>query len=189
MKNDNQNIPITLQEAIDSVDYAIEIQLIGAKYDLMINKIGDLETETHKVLTGMTHSDQFVARLESVLELDKDTVRLIARDVDEKILKPIQKNLKEPELIPHRDDILKEIEDPVTDVQKIESIPVPHKETSEPPKEIVPIKKEEPLTTNLIEDKINNIVHLPQQTVDNSKPQKLPENSTPRVDPYRESVL
>lgn len=93
--NAYRNLPQILKEAIFSVDTTQAIQDIGTKYKLTVEKSSDLMNETILVMLGLTHPNQFIANLAERLEIDKETARQIAEEINSKIFFPIRETLKQ----------------------------------------------------------------------------------------------
>lgn len=116
-----KKLPEDLKDAIFSVDSADITRNIGEKNKLTIDKIGELASETGRVMLGITHPNDFISNLADRLETDKEKARAIANDINEQIFKPVRDSLRKihnireegtdvQHSVLHREDILKEIE-------------------------------------------------------------------------------
>lgn len=115
-------LPKDLKDAIFSVDSAGIIQETGKKYNLMVDKIGELADETGLVMLGLTHPKDFISNLVRRLEIDAATARKIADEINTRVFKKVRDSLKKlhgindekpqkkEEPHPSRDEIVKEIE-------------------------------------------------------------------------------
>lgn len=115
-------LPKDVQDAIFSVDSAEIIQAISKKYNLAIDKMGELADETGLVMLGLTHPNNYISNLTQRLNTDKETTRKIAEEINSQIFVKIRESLKKiysindltvvsPKTeIPEREQILKEIE-------------------------------------------------------------------------------
>jgi hypothetical protein len=165
-------LPKDLQDAIFSVDSAERIQSIGKKYNLAIDKTGELADETGLVMLGLTHPNNFISNLAQRLKIDKESARKIGEEINNQIFAEIRESLKkvhgmsevskaaEGETRPEeREEILKEIEkeEPISSAGKVPEI----------------IKG----TTSPFEAKTKEIVRMPPV-----------EKRYPDGDPYREPI-
>ncbi len=116
-------LPEDLKDAIFNVDSAEIIQAIGKKYNLPIDKTGELADETGLVLLGLTHPDNYIFNLAQRLNTDKETAGKIAEEINNQIFAKVRESLKkihgaisapQPEVAAKesvvKDEILKEIE-------------------------------------------------------------------------------
>jgi len=87
-------LPPELRDAIFSEDITSAIMAIGKKYGLAIDKIGELHSETNHVILGASHPKDFISNLEKRLEVDKETARKIAHEVNQQIFARIRESLK-----------------------------------------------------------------------------------------------
>ncbi|HDO23727.1 MAG TPA: hypothetical protein ENG99_00745 [bacterium] len=89
-----QKLPEDLKDAILSVDSANVIQQVGKKYNLMIDKIGELADETGMVMFGVTPPKDFISNLSRRLGGDRETARKIAEDINKQIFAKVRESLK-----------------------------------------------------------------------------------------------
>ena len=94
LKEKYQNLPQDLRDAIFSVDSANVIRQTGGKYNLMIDKIGELADETGMVMLGATHPKEFIPNLENRLGVSKATARKIAEEINSQIFAKVRESLK-----------------------------------------------------------------------------------------------
>lgn len=118
-----EKLPEDLREAIFSVDSTEAIHVAGQKYNLTVDKIGELADETGLVMLGLTHPKDFIANLAKRLNADKETARKIADEINTQIFSKVRESLKKihgetSDVFPPtsdvkaREEILKEIEKP-----------------------------------------------------------------------------
>ncbi len=94
LKEKYQALPEDLKDAIFSVDSANIIQSVGKKYNLTIDKIGELADETGLVMLGLTHPKDFIPNLSQRLAVDRETARKIAEGVNAQIFAKVRESLK-----------------------------------------------------------------------------------------------
>lgn len=113
-----ENLPEDLKEAIFSAGMAGTVKIIGDKYKLYVDKIGELENETGMVMLGLTHPKDFVSNLAQRLGVDKETAKKIAEEVNAQIFVKVRESLKKIHKLEEekqveeikKEDIKKEIE-------------------------------------------------------------------------------
>jgi len=89
-----QKLPEDLKDAIFSEENTTVLLAIGKKYNLPIDKIGELSTATNYIILGAIKPGEYIAELAKRLEVDKEVARKIAHDVNEKIFSKIRESLK-----------------------------------------------------------------------------------------------
>jgi len=94
LKEIYQKLPEDLKEAIFSVKSAEVIQAVGKKYNLAVDKTGELADETGLVMLGLTHPRDFISNLAQRLGVDKETARKIAEEVNTQIFATVRESLK-----------------------------------------------------------------------------------------------
>lgn len=113
-----KKLPEDLRNAIFSVEMTEAVKKIGEKYQLAIDKIGALGNETGMVMLGVTHSRDFIVNLGNRLNVDKETARKIADEINTQIFSKVRESLKkihggeEVKEGVEKEEILKEIEKP-----------------------------------------------------------------------------
>ncbi len=90
-----ESLPEDLKWAIMAVKVDDKIIEIGQMRSLNVEQMGQLSLETHMVMFGFVHPDQFEASLKGSLKLPDDKTRELVNDVNEKILKSIRGKLME----------------------------------------------------------------------------------------------
>ena len=190
-----KNLPNDLKTVFFSAKKDETIESIGRKYNLAIDKIGDLANEAGMVMLGVTHPNDFIGNLADRLEIDKEKARAIAQEINEQIFKKVRDSLRKihnmreeedqtkgrPSFNEGRpfvkEDILKEIE---KDHTKENLVPDIMKGDTNPFEE----KMKEGVLLAPVEEK-----HYRE---DSAKTALLPEPEKPKkyqgIDPYREPV-
>lgn len=130
-----QKLPQDLKDVYFSIDSANVLQAIGKKYNLAIDKIGELADETGFVMLGLTKPKDYIANLTSRLGVSSDVSRQIADEINQQIFAKVRESLKkihgiegeqakpEAKEAPSKEDIIKEIEGKEIAEQKPEPAP------------------------------------------------------------------
>lgn len=87
IKNKFEKLPEDLKWAIIGAKIDEKLMQIGSAQGLNIRQIGQLSLETHAVMMGFVHPDQFASSIKASLGLDEERVRLITASVNERIIK------------------------------------------------------------------------------------------------------
>ncbi|MCE9643812.1 hypothetical protein K8Q93_00995 [Candidatus Parcubacteria bacterium] len=118
LKENFDKLPKLVQDAILGADVSEAVQAIGKKRALLLDQVGNLETEVMLLLVGLADSEEFPDNLEKNLGVDSFVAQDIVTDVNELILEPIKARMiedtteAEDEGIITRDSLLREIENP-----------------------------------------------------------------------------
>jgi hypothetical protein len=88
-----KQLPPDVRNLIYSADMTNIIRAIGDTYQLHIDQIGRLESETSFLMLGFTEQKDFVRVLSERIPTDADTARRIASDVHDKLLIKIRESL------------------------------------------------------------------------------------------------
>lgn len=189
LKEIYKKLPGDLKDAIFSVDSAKIIQETGKKYGLTIDKIGELADETGLVMLGLSAPSQFIPNLAVRLNVNKETARKIAADINTQIFAKVRESLKKVHGI----------------AQTTEGVGAP----PPPPPPILPIKEEtdiHPAKIEILKELENDSDEkIPDILKGASAPEPLPDPFSAKtkewvfrlppeqkryegVDPYRESV-
>jgi hypothetical protein len=89
-----EQLPEDLKEAIFGAEVTGIVNSIGKKFNLHIDKIGELANETGMVMLGVTRPKEFVPNLSDRLEVDTETARKIAQDINSQIFMKVRESLK-----------------------------------------------------------------------------------------------
>src|SRR3989344_9663936 len=87
-------LPPELKDAIFSNANAEKMADIGNKYDLLIDKVGEMTNETGLLMLGVTHPNEFVGNLAERLLVDRQTASKIADDINREIFAPVREHLR-----------------------------------------------------------------------------------------------
>lgn len=106
----------TLENFIGSREMYDQIEIIGQKYNLHIDQVGELGSEVVLILQGESKGDDFVDHVAERLEIDKVMAEKIVMDVNENIILPIKRKIREDgsettHPLETPEEILKHIED------------------------------------------------------------------------------
>lgn len=179
-----EKLPQEVRDAIFSVDSATTIQNVARNYKLTVDKMGELADETGLVMLGITHPRDYISNLSSRLEVDKETAKKIAEEINTQIFSKIRESLKgihniqEPEL-PQTPFTAPVISKP-PEIPKTEQAEVPLSPKVEIIKEI---EKEE------VKEEIKEFHRAPMQESNHTAGPQIPEGKQyPQGDPYRESI-
>jgi len=88
-----EGLPEDLRWAIMAANVDEKITQIGKDYNLTVEQMGQLSLETHMVMFGFVHPDQFEASVKGSLQLPDDKNKKIVNEINEKILKDIREKL------------------------------------------------------------------------------------------------
>lgn len=190
-----KELPPDVNEAIGSVNYIDTLLDIEKRYRLHLDQADALGNEIFKLMLGLTSPQQFIDAIVSAVKIPRETAKLIATEVNEKIFRPVRESLmqihkaKEAETsvssapiadvatptipaveIPERHDISDNAKNKMEET-------FPEKETKRAP---------EPMP-NIMESKLTEPFSLPVSS--QSSPAVSPPQKTDTApDPYREAV-
>lgn len=88
-----QNLPQDVKEAIGSVEYIQTLSEIEKKYHLHLDQADKLSREIYELMLGITHPQEFVAKVARSLAVPAETAKQIAEEVNTKIFRPIRVSL------------------------------------------------------------------------------------------------
>ena len=88
-----EGLPEDLRWAIMAANVDEKITQIGKDNNLTVEQMGQLSLETHMVMFGFVHPDQFEASVKGSLQLPDEKNKKIVNEINEKILKDIRENL------------------------------------------------------------------------------------------------
>lgn len=84
-----------MQDLVNSPLVYEKITNIGEKYDLNIDKIGELDAETRDVLSGVTPAGDYVKNITDRLEISRDTAQQIADEVGTEVFTNLRTAMRE----------------------------------------------------------------------------------------------
>src|SRR3989344_2529500 len=89
-----KQLPATIEEAIFSASAEKALEEIREKHNLQIDQLGILADETRLVMLGLTHPKNFINNLAERLNLDGETAKNIAQEINQRIFYKIREELK-----------------------------------------------------------------------------------------------
>lgn len=175
-----KQLPPAVEEAIFSVNAEKTLEEIGKKHKLQIDRLGILANETRLVMLGLTHPKDFIDNLAKRLELDIETAKNIAQEINRRIFHEIREELKKMHNI-----------NPLKALQSTDENPPQAKKFR-----IQDLKKEKPAEKPKIQAtpfeyklKSEEAVRAPLEEIKISTEQKSPDKNYPTGDPYREPLI
>ena len=106
------SLPQDIQQAITSETVSGNLEILGQKYSLRVDKIGDLIDEVGMVMLGFKKSSDFIGSLSKRLEIDRETAESLAVDIDNDVFKKIRESLRNVQFGSEHVDTPEEHEDP-----------------------------------------------------------------------------
>ena len=88
-----ESLPDDLKIALTSEEVDASIQSVAKKHFLHIDQTGELADETGLVMLGLTKTDEYISNLKERLGVPQQKASEIAKDIDEKVLRPIKASL------------------------------------------------------------------------------------------------
>jgi hypothetical protein len=216
IKDHFAELPQEVRSAITAPDLLQKMRAIGDKYNLLLDKQGDLQRSILFVMLGLIPSREFVPSISSGLNVNTEVANNIAKDVNEQILAPIRTYLREWEERAEQDEAAEETTELGKDGQNsdfqsiggftVEPSPMTARQQSEEttienkPDLIKSIENPEPApksfvasnkigTDPLVDHLLTTPVTVPPQIIErpvNGASQTAPKSSGP--DPYREAT-
>ncbi len=206
-----KKLPEDLKDAISSSDSANTIQIIGKKYSLGIDKVGELADEVGLVMLGLTAPKDFIPNLAKRIGGDKENLRKIAEEVNTQIFKRVRGSLKEihqmgsatADLQPAAADLRPVKPTPAQPVKEEASDEMNNEATKDEKKEEDAIPKifegnstpepisgsdAEPLPGPFEAKTGEGVFRMPAEESKQEEPEKNPEMPYSGDDPYREPI-
>ncbi len=87
-------LPADIKALVYSADMGAVIHSIGQKYQLHVDQIGALESETAAVMIGLTEPSEFVQELVDALSVEQPKAEAIAQDINNELFIKIRESLK-----------------------------------------------------------------------------------------------
>lgn len=173
-----------LDKLLQSNTFVDEIIKIGEKFDLHIDQVGGLDTETREVLLGTKKKEDFAKNIMEHIEVSENIANDLVKEVNDTIFLKIRELLQQVDSEPTTSDpetpeeILKHIEDGGLELPAPAPEPIPTPTpTPEPTPTSIPVS--EPEAKPELTD------HLLQNTVASPHIETKKKYS---VDPYREPI-
>lgn len=88
-----KELPPDVNEAIGSVDYIDTLMSMEKKYRLHIDQADALGNEIYKLMLGLIPPQEFIGQIETSAHIPRETAKLIAAEVNEKIFRPVRESL------------------------------------------------------------------------------------------------
>lgn len=88
------SLPKEVQEAVAKSGWKEKLYEIAKKYKLNIEQMGILEDETVKTLVNITHPEQYEEKLSSKINISKEDIANLIKDVNESIFQKIREGEK-----------------------------------------------------------------------------------------------
>lgn len=168
-----KGLPQDVKDVVFSADVEDEVEQIGKKYELHIDQMGELMEEVELVMLGITHYSNFIPNIRERLGIsDKEKIRNIADEVNEKLFRKIRESLRKI----HGD------EDKAPIDKKPQAVGTDYKSGVNDKNQSGEKATEE---KDLMEDKLGGVHSTPKE----ESSYEMEEKDTPKaVDPYREPI-
>lgn len=166
-------LPEDVKEAMSSVNTVNIMMEMKTKYDLHIDQLGELSAEVGMLMLGAIHPQEFIGKVEAGLRIPRETAKLIAAEVNEKIFRPVRDSLIQ----------IHKMKKPESESPATVSAPMPSGEGEIP--EAQSMKGDTKNTTRTPFPERT----LPKETTGSTPPEPiiLPKNNGV-ADPYREKI-
>ena len=92
-----EKLPKDLQEAVASASITESIELIGKKYELHVDQIGELIDLVGMIMFGLIPSGQFIKNFSSNSGVKTDIARSIAEDINSEIFSKLKTTMRTAE--------------------------------------------------------------------------------------------
>lgn len=173
-----KQLPATIEEAIFGVNAEKTLEEIGKKHKLQIDRLGILANETRLVMLGLTHPKDFINNLAERLELNEETAKNIAQEINQRIFHEIREELKKMHYISETVNSGFSAKSKLTPGWKIQDLR----------KEKLTEKLKIPATPFEYKLKSEEAVRAPLEEIKIQTEQKSPDKKYPAIDPYREPI-
>lgn len=119
------SLPEDMKRVISDESVAYDLEQLGVKYGLRVDKIDTFIEEVSFIMLGFKKTNEFIKSLTKELDIDRETAESIAIDVDTEVFKKIRESLQtvqygdttthdkgheDPVPSPARDSLLQDIE-------------------------------------------------------------------------------
>lgn len=88
-----QTLPQDVRDAYYSVEYEKTLEDIAKKYKLHLDQADALSNETYRLMLSLTHPPEFIGNISRRLNVPSETAKMIAGEINERILRPIRASL------------------------------------------------------------------------------------------------
>lgn len=89
-----QRLPPKIREAMFAESTTEKVFEIAKKYDLLVDKTGEMASEIGLLMLGVTHPNDFTNNLAERMKISKDEARKIADDINASIFAPVREHLR-----------------------------------------------------------------------------------------------
>ncbi len=89
-----ESLPADIKEFVYGTDMTNILHSIGAKHQLHIDQIGELEGEAADVMTGFSQPEEFISNLKESLNIDDAKAQAIAKDINDQLFSKIRESMK-----------------------------------------------------------------------------------------------
>src|SRR3989344_1692947 len=90
-----KKLPQEGRDVIGSDELSEAIQIIGKKYSLHIDQLGELGNQINYRLLGLISREEFLKNLKQEVKLDNSQISTLATDVENEVFQKIRKSLQE----------------------------------------------------------------------------------------------
>lgn len=171
-----KGLPPDVNEAIGSVDYIDTLMGMEKKYRLHIDQADALGNEIYKLMLGLIPPQEFIGQIETNARIPRETAKLIAAEVNEKIFRPVRESLMQIHKMKEgieEDAATAAVSDvPAGEIPEEQKIKDNAKNEME---ETQPVRSAPAETKNIAENKL-------------TEPFSLSKKTDAAPDPYRETV-
>jgi len=98
------NMPRGVQEAIGKSNWKEKLYEISKRYKINIEQMGILEETTSKVISNEIHPDKYESELSSEINIAREDISNMVRDVNENILKKIKVIMETQSETPNKEE-------------------------------------------------------------------------------------
>lgn len=171
-------LPEDVKEAMTAVNTVNILTAMKSKYNLHIDQLGELSGEVGLLMVGAVRPQEFIGKIEASLHIPRETAKLIATEVNEKIFRPVRESLMQI----HK----------MNDAKEAVGEKAPAMETTMPSAEISQIHSIKDNMKNKTEETFPEKTKIPEikTTADNKLTEPFSEpKKTSAPDPYRESPI
>ena len=185
IQNKFEKLPEDLRWAIMGAKIDEKLVQIGQNFNLNIRQLGQLSLETHAVMLGFMHPDDFESSILKSLGLDEEKTKLIANTVFDKIIKDVRDRLIEYRggMKPEHEIKEKVLPKEIFEKEKTENNnPIATQEIPEK-------KEEEKVISKVISNKLLNTVKANSTENTHILTETKPNDTLKqerKIDPYRE---
>ncbi len=182
IQNKFEKLPEDLKWAIMGARIDEKLVQIGQKFNLNIRQLGQLSLETHAVMLGFMHPDDFEHSINKSLGLSEDKIKEISDEINLKILKDVKDRLIEYRggMKPEKDIVEKKLPKEIFEKKEKET-----KEEKENKIDTI-LQKDKQIVGGIINNKLINTVKSTNTETEHKNETIENKNTLKKIDPYRE---